>query len=86
MQLKLDVNCSNLMTLHGVSESRAVSYIGDPDVERRIFGNCKMTNQPAEARFSVNAATAKTSDFRDTSSRYLVSTSGNTLIVEYFRT
>ena len=37
-----DGNGSNLMTLQR---------------PKRIFDNCKMTNQPAEAHFSVNATT-----------------------------
>ena len=63
MQLWLDVNCSNLMTLHVVSESRADSYIGDSDVKNEFFDNCKMTNQPVEANFSVNATTMKLPTF-----------------------
>ena len=36
MQLWLDVNYSNLMTLHVVSESRADSYTGDLDVKNEF--------------------------------------------------
>ncbi len=50
MQLKLNGNCSNLMTLHAVSESRT------------LVDNCKMTNRPGEAHFSVNATTV--TDYR----------------------
>ena len=37
MQLLLNVNGSNLMTLHVVSESRADAYIGDPDVKNEFL-------------------------------------------------
>ncbi len=37
MQLFLDGNCSHLMTLPVVSESRADSYIGDPDVKNEFL-------------------------------------------------
>ena len=54
MQLLFDVNCSNLMTLHVVNESRTDSYIGDPDVKNELL---------TEAHFSVNATTAKLPNF-----------------------
>ena len=61
MQFLLDVNRSNLMTLHAASESRADSYIGDPDIKNEY---CKMTNHPAEAHFFfVNATIVKLPTF-----------------------
>ena len=62
MQLLLDVNCSNLMTSNSeVSESRADSYIGDPDVGNEVSTIAKRRiNLPKRIFFlAVNAATVK---------------------------
>ena len=56
------------MTLYVVSESRAESYIGDPDVKNEFLINAKC---------SVNPSTVKLPTFFHASSRLLVSTSGN---------